>query len=157
MEIYFCVRMRPFDLFCRFSIFAILFRSVRVTQRDASQRKSARAARGVSLFGNKHRALPRSVESSSGLAHNRAAGASEKDVEMGAALASFVRLSAVLVGEDRVPDDLAAVYFDQARRELGNELPALLERFDELLHEGTDPRAAVGEHLVPDSRWGPPA
>jgi hypothetical protein len=76
---------------------------------------------------------------------------------MEAALASFVRLSSVLVGDGGLADDLAAVYFAQARAAMGDELPALLARFAGLLQDGMDPVTAVGQHLLPDPRWGPPS
>jgi hypothetical protein len=84
-------------------------------------------------------------------------GAGEWDVHMGAALASFIRLSGVLVGEKDVPEDLAAVYFEQANAALENKLTALLARFDKLLLEGKDPALAVRENILPDAECGPVA
>jgi hypothetical protein len=74
-----------------------------------------------------------------------------------AALASFVRLSSALVGDDLLPDDLAALYFEQARTALADELPALLARFTHLLQSGVEPVTALRQHLLPDPRWGPPS
>lgn len=71
------------------------------------------------------------------------------------ALESFVRLSCALVGEDPLPEDLAAVYFEQARSALAGQLPALLARFAALLRDGIDAVTAVRQHLLPDARWGP--
>lgn len=70
------------------------------------------------------------------------------------ALASFVRLSAVLVGEENLPDDLAAMYFAQAKSTLKDKLGALLKRFDESLHGGKDPVTVVREHILPDADLG---
>jgi len=53
---------------------------------------------------------------------------SEKDVDMEEALAAFVRLSSASVGDDQLPEDLAAAYFEQARTALADEMPALSAR-----------------------------
>jgi hypothetical protein len=74
--------------------------------------------------------------------------------DMGTALASFLRLSKVLVGEENLPDDLVATHFEQANTALQDSLSALLERFDELLREGKDPTLAVRENIWPDARLG---
>ena len=76
---------------------------------------------------------------------------------MGAALASFVRLSTTLTGQEGLPEDLATVYFDQAKQTLAGKLTALLERFDKLLRDGKDPSVAVRDDILPDAQWGPPA
>jgi Membrane bound FAD containing D-sorbitol dehydrogenase len=73
------------------------------------------------------------------------------------ALASFVRLSGALVGDDQLPGDLAAAYFEHAWTALADELPALLARFADLLQAGIDPVTALRQHLLPDSRFGPPS
>jgi hypothetical protein len=78
---------------------------------------------------------------------------SEKDVDMEEALASFIRLSSALMGDDQLPEDLAAAYFEQARTALADELPALLTRFTNLLQDGIDPVTALRRHLLPDSRY----
>ncbi len=52
------------------------------------------------------------------------------------ALESFLRLSSALVGEDQLPEDLAAVYFERARSALAGQLRASLERFAALLRDG---------------------
>jgi hypothetical protein len=84
-------------------------------------------------------------------------GASEKDVDMEEALASFIRLSSALAGDDQLPPDLAAAYFEQARSALADELPALLARFAAVLQDGVDPVTVLRRHLLPDPRWGPPS
>jgi hypothetical protein len=81
----------------------------------------------------------------------------EKDVDMEEALASFVRLSSALVGDDQLPEDLAAAYFEQARTALADELPAVLARFADLLQGGIGPVSALRQHLLPDWRWGLPS
>jgi hypothetical protein len=45
---------------------------------------------------------------------------------MPTALLSFVRLSTVLVGGENLPDDLVAVYFEQANTQLKDGLGTLL-------------------------------
>jgi hypothetical protein len=70
------------------------------------------------------------------------------------ALASFDQLSAVLVGEETLPDDLAAIYFAQAKSTLKDKLSALLTRFDELLHGGKDPVTVIRDHILPDAELG---
>jgi hypothetical protein len=71
-----------------------------------------------------------------------------------AALASFVRLSAALVGEETLPDDLAAIYFAQAKADLKDKLGALLTRFDELSHGGKDSATVIRDHILPDPDLG---
>ncbi len=73
---------------------------------------------------------------------------------MKAALASFVRLSTVLVGEENLPDDLAGIYLAQAKSTLKDKLGALLTRFDELLHGGKDAVTVIRDHILPDADFG---
>jgi hypothetical protein len=76
------------------------------------------------------------------------------DVKAAPALASFVRLSAVLVGEENLPGDLAAIYFAQAKADLKEKLVALLTQFDELLHGGKDPVTVMRDHIWQDADLG---
>ena len=80
--------------------------------------------------------------------------AAKRIFDVKAALASFVRLSTALVGEEHLPDDLAAIYFAQAKSTLKDQLGALLTRFDELLHGGKDPVTVVRDHILPDADVG---
>ncbi len=80
--------------------------------------------------------------------------AAKRIFDVKAALASFVRLSTVLVGEENLPDDLAAIYLAQAKSTLKDKLGALLTRFDELLHGGKDAVTVIRDHILPDADFG---
>lgn len=71
------------------------------------------------------------------------------------ALASFIRLSCALVGDDPLPMDLAALYFEQSRRALADELTTLLARFGELSQRSVADAAVIVRQLLDDPRCGP--
>src|SRR5437762_12867419 len=73
---------------------------------------------------------------------------------MSADLPSFLRFSTALVGEKKLPDDLAKAYFDRASAQLKDQLSVLLARFEDLVKGGKDPVIALRENILPNGELG---
>lgn len=72
-------------------------------------------------------------------------------------LASFTRLSAALVDARDLPADLTQAYLARSQTALGEQLDALLLRFEAAVATGQDADSVIRDVLLKDASLGPAA